>query len=166
MQRSTGYIGLGSNIGNRLSLLKKAIQELNNNAGVVLHQSKVYETPPWGFDADQSFYNQVVELHTKLSPEELLDVLQRIEKILGRVRDGKGYASRTMDLDILFFNQEIMNTERLKIPHPKLHERNFVLVPMNEIAPQLVHPQLKRTISELLGQSPDQATCKPIEENH
>ncbi|PLX05101.1 MAG: 2-amino-4-hydroxy-6-hydroxymethyldihydropteridine diphosphokinase [Marinilabiliales bacterium] len=149
------YLLLGSNLGNRLSFLNAAKTKINQNAGMILKESPLYEAKPWGFNHAKNFINQVILIETEFSSQELLVILMKIESELGRVRAGMGYGPRTIDIDILFYNSEIISTDRLEIPHPKLHERNFTLMPFADIAPSFVHPGLNKTISELLEESPD-----------
>lgn len=164
MKKNIAYIELGGNKGDRLNLLIRAKKTLQDIGCKLIQESSIYETPPWGFEADQNFYNQIVKIETFYNALELIQKLQNIEKELGRVRGAKRYESRTIDLDILFFNREILNNETLIIPHPRLHLRNFVLIPMNEIAPDLIHPVLNLTINELLLSCEDNSTCFKLPE--
>jgi len=156
------FLGIGTNLGDRSANLQEAISKINEIIGSVLSSSSVYETEPWGFLAEEQFYNMVAEVETKLSPSGLLGAILMIETLLGRVRTGKQYTSRNIDIDILFYNDLIMNEEALKIPHHHLHERKFVLVPLCEIAPQLVHPVINKTIAELLGLCDDKCNIRKI----
>lgn len=162
MDSNTAYIELGGNIGNRLKLINEAKTELKYHDCTIIKQSSVYETPPWGFSAEQNFYNQVVCIITNKTAIELLNLLMQIENKLGRVRGNERYASRTIDLDILFFNSEIINNQRLIIPHERLHLRNFVLEPLNEIAPKLQHPVFNKNIETLLFECTDASICKKL----
>ncbi len=163
MQKNFVFLELGGNKGDRLSLIKQAKKLLAQNSCKIIAQSSVYETPPWGFSATQNFYNQVIKIETAYSAIELIYELQKIEKILGRVRGPERYESRSMDIDILFFNCDIINKNDLTIPHPRLHLRKFVLVPMNEIAPGFIHPKLKLSIKQLLSDCTDPSVCNKIE---
>lgn len=145
------YIGIGSNLGNRKSNLLKAIEMINNCSCSVLRESPIYETEPWGFDCDLFFLNMVIEADTSLSPQDLLSFLQNIEHDLGRTRKGQGYSSRTIDLDILFYDDLIINEQSLIIPHPLIEQRLFVLRPLFDLRPDLLHPVSKRSIEELLS---------------
>jgi 2-amino-4-hydroxy-6-hydroxymethyldihydropteridine diphosphokinase len=118
--------------------------------GPVLQSSSVYETEPWGFTAKGEFLNLVVKIQTELDPKNLLDKILNIEKLLGRVRKKKRYSSRVIDIDILLYDDIIFHEPDLKIPHPLMHERKFVLVPICEIAPDLIHPVLKKSFRSLL----------------
>jgi 2-amino-4-hydroxy-6-hydroxymethyldihydropteridine diphosphokinase len=149
------YISLGSNKGNREENLQKSIALLNEKAGKVIAFSSVYETEPWKMDDAMSFLNQVILLETELSAENLMDILLQIENLLGRIRTQGKYESRTIDMDILFYNNEVQTTGKVIIPHPHIQERRFVLEPLFEIAPELVHPVLKKSISQLLDECKD-----------
>ncbi|MFN8412947.1 MAG: 2-amino-4-hydroxy-6-hydroxymethyldihydropteridine diphosphokinase [Anaerolineales bacterium] len=141
------YLALGSNLGNRLSNLRNAIDNLTPQMSVK-NKSHVYETPPWGFSDQPAFLNQVVMVETYLSPEKLLGHLKRLETALGRVPSFQN-GPRSIDIDILFFDNAILDTPALKIPHPRLQERAFVLVPLHDIAPDLIHPVLKKSVTEM-----------------
>jgi 2-amino-4-hydroxy-6-hydroxymethyldihydropteridine diphosphokinase len=145
------YIGLGSNIGDRGKNLSAAIEMLKNTDGVtVTAVSHVYETTPVGYILQPDFFNCAVEVETYLEPYALLDACQKIENSLGRVRTIR-WGPRTVDLDILFFGGLVINEERLSIPHPEASKRGFVLTPLMDIAPDLLHPVLKTTVRELYG---------------
>lgn len=142
------FIGLGSNLGDRQRFLHKAVESLAPEV-IPLKASQIYETPPWGYKDQPAFLNQVIKAQTDLTPEALLNKLKSIEKELGRVERFR-YGPRCIDLDILFYNDLIYKSETLVIPHPLLAERAFVLLPLNEIAPGLLHPGMNTRISELL----------------
>ena len=142
------YLALGSNMGNRLSNLKAAVLNLTPQM-TVKQKSSVYETPPWGFTEQDAFLIQVVKVTTYLEPEPLLRHLKRMETALGRVPNFQN-GPRVIDIDILFFDKMIINTPPLVVPHPRLHERAFVLVPLAEIEPDFVHPILQRPINKIL----------------
>lgn len=144
----TAYLALGSNLGNRLSNLKNAISNLPPQMNVK-KKSPVYETPPWGYADQPPFLNQVVMVETYMEPENLLSHLKRLEAALGREPSFEN-GPRVIDMDILFYDDLILNSPPLVIPHPRLHNRGFVLVPLNDIAPDLVHPIIGKPISELL----------------
>lgn len=155
------FLSLGSNKGDRLSALGSALGKLEALVGRMISVSSVYETEPWGFISDQQFLNMAVEIESILSPEQLLEVLLSIEKEMGRVRLQGGYASRLIDLDILLYDDQVIEREFIQLPHPRLHVRKFVLIPLAEIAPGHFHPVLRKTISELMQECDDQTkvTC-------
>ncbi len=156
------FIGLGSNMGNRKANLAQAVDKINQHIGQIAAQSGIFETPTWGFEAETPFYNQVVRVATKLRPTEVLSRLLEIEAQLGRQRKAGGYSSRPIDLDILFYGSEIINTQTLTLPHPQLHNRRFVLEPLCQMAPDFEHPVLHKTIGELRLLCPDASDCKWI----
>ena len=143
------HIGIGSNLGNREENCKKAIGLLLENGITVTRLSSMIETEPWGVTDQHEFVNAAVETHTDLGPEELLVTLKKIESDMGRLPSAK-WGPRLLDLDILFYDDLVMKTDDLEIPHPYIKERDFVLKPLAEIAPEKVHPVLKKTVSELL----------------
>ena len=146
------YLSLGSNKGDRIGFVQQATSLLNASDGIsLIRTSAFYESEPWGMDSKNWFVNAVVEIKTTLSPQELLTQCQRIETQLGRKRldDTKEYQDRTIDIDILFYNKEIVNDENLTIPHKFLHLRAFTLVPLLELIPNFEHPLLHKTIAQL-----------------
>lgn len=146
------YISLGSNMGDKVQSLQQAVTLLNSHEQIdVLKSSSVYDTDPVGYEDQDLFMNIVVEVKTTLSAAQLLIACQEIEQELKRVRIVR-WGPRTMDLDIILFGQEVIETETLSIPHPRMHERGFVLVPLAEIAPTENHPIQNITVSQLLGQ--------------
>lgn len=145
---ATVYIGIGSNLGKRRYNCEKAIKKIKEKGIVVKKISSMYETKPWGLKEQPLFINMVVEIETKINPEELLKMLKEIEVEMGR-KETLRWGPRIIDLDILLYNNEIIDQEDLKIPHPFLHQRDFVLLPLSEIAPDLIHPVLKKTIKQL-----------------
>ena len=149
-QKHTVYLGLGSNLGDRLKNIAAAISRLGSQVEVK-RTSRVYETEPWGFKDQPKFLNQVLKGKTTLSPLVLLRYLKEAETQLGRT-PGARYGPRVIDIDILFYDKEIMNCTDLCIPHPHLTERAFVLVPMAEIAPRFKHPILGKSMRELANQ--------------
>jgi len=146
----TAYIGLGSNIGEREKNLNTAIDMLNETPGIeVLQVSSYINTAPVGYTQQPDFLNAVAEIKTKLQPDELLKICMDIESKLKRKRIIR-WGPRTIDLDILLYGEQIINDENLVIPHPRMHEREFVLRPLAEIAPKAFHPVIKKTVAEIL----------------
>lgn len=153
------YLGLGGNVGNVAETLAVARNMLEADIGSVIRISSLYKTEPWGNKEQHVFLNQVVCLQTLLTPKDVLKKILEIEKKLGRSRDKDNqFGPRTIDIDILFLGDEIVNEGNLVIPHPRLHLRNFVLTPLHEIAPELVHPLLHQTVSDLLQSSTDESS--------
>jgi 2-amino-4-hydroxy-6-hydroxymethyldihydropteridine diphosphokinase len=144
------FLGIGTNLGNREFNLEQAIARIEEFIGPVLMSSSIYETEPWGFQAEDKFLNLVVKAETKLTPSGLLGRILMIESLMGRVRGPNRYSSRLIDIDILVYEEMIIDQESLKIPHPLLQERRFVLVPLCEIASEMIHPVLKKSYAELL----------------
>lgn len=161
---NAAFLGLGGNVGDRLENLRKMRATLVRDCGKLLTTSRVYETEAWGSDTGNSYLNQVVELHTFLSAEDLVQKVLQIESELGRERHGTLNSDRTADIDVLFFNDRIIDLPGLSVPHPRLHLRNFVLVPLAEIAPDLIHPLLKKSVSVLLKECGDSLKVLPFED--
>ena len=149
------YLLLGGNLGDKRKIFSEAIQLINDRIGKTDSQSAIYETEPWGFESEDLFWNQVLEISTSLTPEEVLKQTQQIEHELGRIRKKHQYASRVIDIDILFFSDLILNQPNLIIPHPRIQERKFTLVPLAEIAPELIHPVFRKTVVRLLNECSD-----------
>jgi 2-amino-4-hydroxy-6-hydroxymethyldihydropteridine diphosphokinase len=143
-------LSIGGNLGNRLGNIFRTVDYIEERIGKIKQRSSIYESEPWGFEAEHRFLNMVVVVETSLLPEALLQEAHEIETLMGRVRNGNKYSSRTMDIDILFFNDDIIDTQALIIPHPRLHERRFVLLPLSEIMPGKMHPVLRKNITDLL----------------
>lgn len=143
------YLALGSNVGDRLSNLKEAIASLSPQMDVKA-KSHIYETPPWGYESQSPFYNQVIKVKTYLEPERLLKHLKRLEVALGRKPSFQN-GPRLIDIDLLFYDDQIMNTPVITLPHPRLHERAFVLLPLMDIAPDLIHPVRQKSVREMVA---------------
>ncbi|WP_293739549.1 2-amino-4-hydroxy-6-hydroxymethyldihydropteridine diphosphokinase [uncultured Parabacteroides sp.] len=144
------YLGLGTNIGNKRRNMITAASLLAERVGDILALSGFYETEPWGFESENFFLNAAVKLKTSFSPLELLQITQQIEKELGRTEKSNGaYHDRIIDIDILLYDDEVLRTPQLTLPHSLMHERKFVMDPLSEIAPFVVHPVLKERIIDL-----------------
>ncbi|MCI5124169.1 MAG: 2-amino-4-hydroxy-6-hydroxymethyldihydropteridine diphosphokinase [Candidatus Electrothrix sp. AR5] len=160
------YVGLGSNLGQSRTLLLEAWQSLDLHPEVnLLALSSPYRTRPVGMESNHWFINAVGHLHTTLPPEALLDLLLETEQQFGRVRhpELEGYQDRTLDLDLLLYDGCVMQTDRLVLPHPAMHERLFVLIPLAEIGAQLAHPLLQKTVAELLAEQESRSGREGIE---
>ncbi len=145
------HIGIGSNLGNRKENCLKALDLLSARGIVIGKQSSLYETEPWGVEDQPKFMNMAAEIETGLEPLKLLETLKSVEEEMGR-KEGYRWGPRVIDLDILFFGDMVIECPELTIPHPLMHEREFVLRPLAEIAPDKVHPVLKKTVTELLAE--------------
>ena len=145
------YLGLGSNLGDKQAYLKLAISVIENRIGRIVCQSAYYETEPWGYVSSNTYLNAVIAVETNLMPMDVLDITQDIERELGRKQKSTegGYADRPIDIDLLLMDDWVMQTERLTLPHPLMHQRLFVMEPLVEIAPTLIHPVLKKTICQI-----------------
>ncbi len=144
------YIGIGSNIGNREENCRKAIRLLEENGISVKRQSSMHDTEPWGVKDQPKFINMAIEIETNKNPEDLLGILKNIERQMGRTESVK-WGQRIIDLDILLYDALILETPHLEIPHPFMHDREFVLKPLAEIAPDKKHPVIGKTIEEILA---------------
>ncbi len=148
-------LSLGSNVGDRLNYLTLSKTAIQNYLGSIQFSSNIYETEPWGVDNQDSYLNQVVAVQTNRTPNDLLDNIHLIERELGRIRRVH-YGPRTIDIDILYYGERIIDIENLKIPHSHIQKRRFILVPLSEILPQMQHPLLKKTNQELLDMVKDE----------
>ncbi len=157
---NTCFLLLGGNLGDKEQNLQQAIHLLENKLGSTAKKSNIFITAAWGNEDQPEFYNQAIELTTSLSAIELLKTVLDIEEQLGRKRNNDRWQERIIDVDMLFYNNEIIDLPELKIPHPYLQERKFVLAPMNEIASDFMHPILKKTIATLLLECKDTLDVK------
>ena len=155
------YLLLGSNLGNSKKQLATAQRLISKKIGPVIRQSKFYQTAAWGNTDQPDFINQVIVVHSKLNAEQCIETIFMIEHKMGRIRTEKN-APRIIDIDILFFNKDIIQTTQLVVPHPSLQERRFVLIPLNELSPLFIHPVLDKTIHELLLKCKDTLNVKKI----
>ena len=153
------YLLTGSNLGDREQYLATARSLINEQCGTIVTASSLYETAAWGKTDQPSFLNQALELETPLNARQLIRRILKVEKIMGRIRDEK-YGPRLIDIDILLFNNEKHNYQFLKIPHPEMPNRRFALLPLAEIAADIIHPVLNKTINELLKECKDELPVK------
>lgn len=161
------YLCLGGNIGDREKALKLALLKITEETGKIESKSAIYETEAWGVENQQSYLNQCIKISTCLNPEQLIKILLSIEKSLGRERKfDHTYEPRTLDIDILFYNDLITEQEHLVIPHPRLQLRKFVLIPLNEIATNYLHPVLNKTIFNMLKECEDTSEVKLFKAGH
>jgi 2-amino-4-hydroxy-6-hydroxymethyldihydropteridine diphosphokinase len=148
------FLSLGSNKGSRLKALALANREIAGRIGAIVAFSSIYETEPWGFKADKNFLNQVVGIETNLEPDVLMTELLKLESLMGRERS-VGYQSREIDIDILLYADRVVQDDHLQIPHPRMQLRKFVLEPLVELVPDIIHPVFGNTATELLEQCLD-----------
>ncbi len=158
---NTAYLLIGGNLGKKKENLLRAKELIGENCGPIQNISSLYETDAWGNTNQPTFLNQVLQIQTLLNARQLIRKILKLEKLMGRVRKEK-LAPRIIDIDILFFNEEIHDLRFLKIPHAEINKRRFVLVPLAEIAPELVHPVFKKKISQLLDECEDNLPVKKI----
>jgi 2-amino-4-hydroxy-6-hydroxymethyldihydropteridine diphosphokinase len=156
------FLLLGGNLGDKRAVFEKALKLVESMVGSIVKYSSVYETEPWGFESDDLFWNQAVIVETDLDPQAVLLQTQLIEKKLGRVRHSGQYSSRLIDLDLLFYDDQIIKNDELEIPHPRIAERRFVLQPLVEISPEFIHPTFNKTIAQLLNACPDRLIVKKL----
>nr|WP_315139984.1 2-amino-4-hydroxy-6-hydroxymethyldihydropteridine diphosphokinase [uncultured Flavobacterium sp.] len=157
-------LSLGSNQGNRLENIESCLQLIHHEVGTVIRVSKLYETPSWGFESE-AFYNCALVMHTFDAPHKVLNQILKAEKKLGRIRTAaSGYQSRIIDIDLIAFDEEIIDSEKLQVPHPLMQNRNFVLLPFQDLNLDWKHPVFKKSISELLQISPDESVCKVVQD--
>lgn len=151
------YLLLGGNLGDVAATFESARKEIGRRLGKLVAMSGLYESEPWGFESERMFLNQVLKVATEYSPEEIMQQLLEIELALGRTREKGKLTSRLIDLDLLFYGHRVIDQPQLQVPHPRLHLRRFTLMPLVEIAPEKVHPVLKKNMKELLDICPDHA---------
>ena len=149
---ATVYLGLGTNLGNKAANLQAAVKLINEKIGKVTSLSSFYETAPWRFSSEHSFLNAAVEVYTTLLPIEVLHITQSVERELGRTQKSSGgvYADRLIDIDILLYDQLIIQTPELVLPHPLMTQRDFVMLPLTEIAGEVIHPVFHQQLKELI----------------
>ena len=157
--KKTVYLLLGSNLGDRLQIMRAARKLIAMEIGHIVSASSIYETAPWGVLDQPSFLNQVLEVATEMTPEEVLRITLDIEHELGRIRYER-WGARVIDIDILYFESLVVDTARLTIPHPRLHERRFTLAPLSEVAPNFIHPILNKNSEQLLAECVDTSEVK------
>ncbi|MEO6538298.1 MAG: 2-amino-4-hydroxy-6-hydroxymethyldihydropteridine diphosphokinase [Ferruginibacter sp.] len=155
------YILLGSNMGNSQQQFILAKKHIEKKIGPIIRQSNIYKTAAWGNIKQADFLNQVIVIKTKYNASATLEIFLKIEKILGRIRTEKN-APRPIDIDILFFNKDIIQTKNLIVPHPALQNRRFTLIPLNQLSPSFIHPVLNKTIHQILLDCPDKLAVKKI----
>ena len=158
------YLLLGTNLGERLENLRECVIELEKASIQILQSSCVYETAPWGYIEQPSFYNQALSVSTTMGPSALLSKLKEIEQVLGRVKVGR-WRERKIDIDILYYDNLVVEDDLLKIPHVQIQHRRFTLIPLCEIAPNLVHPLLKKSNNELLNLCEDDSEVTRLQEH-
>jgi len=157
-------LSIGSNQGSRLENIQNCIDLIHQKVGTVVKVSKLYETPAWGFESD-AFYNCALLLYTNSSAQKILNQILKVEKELGRIRSNQeGYQSRIIDVDLIVFDDEIIDSEKLQVPHPLMQNRNFVLLPIQDLKLTWKHPVLQKTISELIAISPDESACAIVQD--
>jgi deoxyguanosine kinase len=156
-------LSLGTNQGNRLENIERCIDNLHKEVGTIIRVSKLYETPSWGFESAK-FYNCAVVMHTNKSALQILEEVLLLEEALGRVReDAEGYQARIIDIDVIAFDEEIIASEKLQVPHPEMQNRLFVLLPMRDLNLDWRHPILQKYLHELLVLSEDKSNCKVVQ---
>lgn len=157
-------LSIGSNQGNRLENIQSCINLIHQDIGTVIQVSKLYETPAWGFESD-AFYNCALLLHSNSSAQKILGQVLKVEKKLGRIRTGQqGYQSRIIDIDLIVFDDQVIESEKLLIPHPLMQNRKFVLLPMQDLKLNWKHPVLHKTVSELIAITPDDSVCSVVQD--
>lgn len=158
----TAYLSLGSNMDDRESILLNAMGKISRRAGTIIARSHWYEAEPWGFQSENKFINLCLACKTDYRPEAFLSLCLAIEAEYGRIRAGSYYTDRPLDIDIIFWGNEVIHNETLMIPHPRFSARKFVLLPLNDIAPDLIDPVSGKSVKQLLEDCPDKTEVKPL----
>lgn len=158
------YLLLGSNLGDKRKYLEEAKKQIAEKLGDIQVKSGIYVSEPWGFTHEEDFYNQAILVITDFAASEAMKKCLEIENILGRERKKSGYEARTIDIDILLYGSEIIKSKELTVPHPQLHLRRFTLLPLCEIAPEIIHPLLKKSMLYLLENCTDRGRVKKLVE--
>ena len=162
-EKSLIYLSLGTNLGDRQLNLATSINLIEAKVGTILNRSSIYQTKAWGVENQPDFLNMVIAVETHFSPQFVLTTILSIETEMGRIRERKWY-TRLIDIDLLFYGPHIIDVPNLIVPHPYLHQRNFVLQPLLEIAPLLVHPKLEKTIKQLVAECGDELVVRKVED--
>ena len=155
------FLQLGSNLGDREQLLQDAIDAIEDRVGVVIKKSQIYESTPWRAEGQKNYLNQILKVETNLQVYDVLSVILSVEQMLGRVRIEK-WGERLIDIDIIFFNEVIIETPQLCVPHKYMHDRMFVLKPLHDIAPHMQHPKYNKTIEQLIKECTDTELVKEL----
>jgi 2-amino-4-hydroxy-6-hydroxymethyldihydropteridine diphosphokinase len=164
MDNDLVFISLGSNVGNRLNFLTSALNKISTQAGKLILKSSVFETEAWGNVTQQNFFNQIIAIKTNYEATELMYMLLEIEHQLGRTRSERN-GPRSIDLDIIFYKDQIIREAKVKVPHPRMHLRNFILIPMNEICSEWMHPLFNLNMKKLLEISQDILVVKKLKKH-
>jgi 2-amino-4-hydroxy-6-hydroxymethyldihydropteridine diphosphokinase len=162
MASNSIYLCIGGNLGNREENLEETRDFIMFNIGDILAESPIYQSPAWGMEGAPDFLNQVLHVESTLTLTQLMDEIAELEEFYGRERSAEGYKSREMDVDVLFYNDEIVEEEGITVPHPRMHMRRFVLKPLSDIAGEFMHPVLKKTVTQLLAACEDTAEVKAV----